>query len=84
MMLAGSGRSVYISIAEQLICRNVKQFREGLVFKAYRLVRHSTLGSRVIKKVAARAEGAEEHSGRLGCFVATPTPLPRTLGIGLR
>ena len=30
--------------------RNVNRFRGGLVFKAHRLVYHSTLGSRVIKK----------------------------------
>ena len=30
--------------------RNVKRFRGGLVFKAHRLVYHSTLGWRVIKK----------------------------------
>jgi len=30
--------------------RNVKRFRGGLVFKAYRRVYHSTLGWRVIKK----------------------------------
>jgi len=30
--------------------RNVKRFRGGLVFKAHRLVYHSTLGLRVIKK----------------------------------
>jgi len=29
---------------------NVKRFRGGLVFKAHRLVYHSTLGWRVIKK----------------------------------
>ena len=29
---------------------NVQWFRGGLVFKAHRLVYHSTLGSRVIKK----------------------------------
>ena len=29
---------------------NVKRFRGGLVFKAHRLLYHSTLGSRVIKK----------------------------------
>jgi len=28
----------------------VKRFRDGLVFKAHRLVYHSTLGLRVIKK----------------------------------
>ena len=30
--------------------RNVKRFRGGLVFKAHRLVYHSTLGWRIIKK----------------------------------
>jgi len=30
--------------------RNVKRFRGGLVFKAHRLLYHSTLGSRVVKK----------------------------------
>jgi len=30
--------------------RNVKRFRGGLVFKAHRLVYHSTIGLRVIKK----------------------------------
>ena len=34
----------------QLLSRNVKRFRRGLVFKAHRLVHHSTLGWRVIKK----------------------------------
>ena len=31
-------------------CRNVELFRGGLVFKAHRLLYHSTLGSRVMKK----------------------------------
>ena len=31
-------------------CRNVQQFRGGLVFTAQRLLYHSTLGLRVIKK----------------------------------
>ena len=35
---------------EQLLHRNVQRFRGGLVFKAHRLLYHSTLGSRVIKK----------------------------------
>ena len=30
--------------------QSVKRFRGGLVFKAHRLLYHSTLGSRVIKK----------------------------------
>jgi len=37
-----------ISIEEQPLGRNVKRFRGGLVFKAHRLLYHSTLGSRVI------------------------------------
>jgi hypothetical protein len=42
--------SVQFSIQEQLLRRDVKRFRGGLVFKAHRLLSHSTLGSRVIKK----------------------------------
>ena len=37
-------------LSEQLLRRNVKRFREGLAFKAHRLLFHSTLGCRVIKK----------------------------------
>ena len=37
-------------IDNQLLRRNVKWFRGGLVFKAHRLLFHSTLGLRVIKK----------------------------------
>ena len=39
-----------VSNYEQLLRRNVKRFRGGLVYKARRLVYQSTLGSRVIKK----------------------------------
>jgi len=35
---------------EQLLHRNVKRFRGRLVFKAHRLLYHSTLGLRVLKK----------------------------------
>ena len=35
---------------EQPPYRDVKQFQSGLVFKALRLLHHSTLGLRVIKK----------------------------------
>ena len=35
---------------KQLLRINVKRFREGLVFKAHRLLFHSTLGWRVINK----------------------------------
>ena len=38
------------AIEDQLLRRNVKRFRGGLVFKAHRLLYHPTLGSRVIKK----------------------------------
>jgi len=37
-------------IPEQKLYRNVQRFRGGLVFKALRLLYHSTLGLRVIKK----------------------------------
>ena len=35
----------------------MKRFREGLVFKAHRLLYHATLGLRVIKKKVGTAEG---------------------------
>ena len=38
------------SIQEQLLYKNVRRFRGELVFEAYRLLYHSTLGFRVIKK----------------------------------
>jgi len=37
-------------MVEDLLRRNVKRFRGGLVFEAHRLLYHSTLGLRVIKK----------------------------------
>ena len=48
----GSGRvlSVQLSIQEHLVDRVVNRFQGGLVFQAHRLLYHSTLGSRVIKK----------------------------------
>ena len=39
--------------------RNVKRFRGGLVCKARRLVNHSTLGSRVVKKQKHRMVAGE-------------------------
>ena len=39
---------LHFSISEQLLSRNVEQ--EGLVFNAHRLMYHSILGSRAIKK----------------------------------
>ena len=41
---------------EQLLNRNVQRFRGGLVFEAHRLVNHSTLGLRIIKKKYLRTE----------------------------
>ena len=42
---------------EQLLYRNVKRFQGGLVFKAHRLLYHSTLGLRVIKKTKKTCRG---------------------------
>ena len=43
--------SVYdLGCMEQLLGRNVKRFRGGLVFKAHRRMYHSTLGLRVINQ----------------------------------
>ena len=52
---------------------NVKRFRGGLVFKAHRLLHHSTLGLRVIKKKKVRvwAEGF-----RVGCEEVLPQQPP--------
>jgi hypothetical protein len=55
------------SIKGQLLCKNVKRSRGGLVFKVDRLVYHSTLGLRVIKK--RRRRGSNKRSRfRLGGF----------------
>ena len=43
-------REVQFSIEEQLLHRNEKRSRGGLVFKAHRCVYHSNLGSRIRKK----------------------------------
>ena len=39
-----------VEVQEQLLGKNVERLRGGLVFKAHRLVYHSTLGSRVMMK----------------------------------
>ena len=58
------------SIQEQLLLRNVKRFRGGLVFKAHRLVYPSTLGLRVRKK--KEEEGLRMSSSSTpGCTPAT-------------
>ena len=46
----GARRENIAILGEQLFYRNVQRFRARLVFKAHRLVYHSTLGLRVIKK----------------------------------
>ena len=43
-------RAVSSPITSQLLGRNMMRFRGGLVCEAYRLVYHSTLGSRVLQK----------------------------------
>ena len=46
----GQRRCREFSIYGQVLRRNVKWFRGGLVFKAHRFVHRSTVGWRVIKK----------------------------------
>ena len=46
-----------------LLCRIVKRFRGGLVFKAHRLLYHSTLGLRVIKQ--KKKQERKGNRGRL-------------------
>ena len=63
-----SNRSVQFSIQAQLlhinvVHINVKRFRGGLVFKAHRLVYHSTLGLRVIKKKKTSSRGVVDAFG---------------------
>ena len=65
------------SISEQLLSRNVKRFRGGLVFKAHRLVYHSTLGLIVIKKKVRTtwrrgSGGAARASRRTRALIRTP------------
>ena len=50
-LLSWEGRTIEFSIGRQLLHRNVKRLRGGLVFKAHkRLVCHSSLGWRLMKK----------------------------------
>ena len=58
---------------EQLLHTNVQPFRGGLVYKAHRLVNHSTLGLRVMKnKIRWRkAKG--------GCVASAPAQADATL-----
>ena len=54
---------VYLYISG-MPCIIVKQFREGLVFKAHRLVYYSTLGSRLIKTKKSMPWGVSENRVR--------------------
>ena len=53
----------------------MKQFRGGLVFKAHRLVYHSTLGLRVIKKKKKKKKTGFEPRLEMATH-ATPTRAP--------
>ena len=60
--------------------RNVKQFRGGLVLKAYRLLHHSSLGWRVIKKREEHAQRLLDGKGQdLDKVAGGPHPAPCTL-----
>ena len=48
--VAEHARSKKLPLQEQVLWRNVKRSGGGLVFKAHRLVHHSTLGLRIIKQ----------------------------------
>ena len=58
---------------EKLLYRNVKRFRDGLVFEAHKLLHHRTLGLRVIKK----KEGAHVRLFRIENIKATVFALGR-------
>ena len=57
---------------EQLLRRNVKRFRGGLVFQAHRLLYHSTLGLRVIKKKRSSLKWFPECSAKTGVCLELP------------
>jgi len=61
-----------------------KRFRGGLVFKAHRIVYHSTLGWRVIKKKKKKLQpfsaqkGCKPFTPRGGRFLMSEVPLQST------
>jgi len=59
-------RPVCIQCLEQLLRRNVKRFRGGLLFKAHILVYQSTLGWRVLKQkqVGGTGRGCDGDGAR--------------------
>jgi len=74
------------SFASQLLSRNVKRFRGGLVFKAHRWLNHSTLGSRVIKKKEGVGCTGKTTSlaSALDMFMAILATCKRVQGSGFR
>ena len=51
---------------DSLDCKVVQRFRSGLIFKAHRLLYHSTLGLRVIKKKTCKATaGCIRHNQQI-------------------
>ena len=55
LQCGGLPSRVQIHVKNNLLRRNVKRFRGGLVSKAHRLECHSTLGLRVVKKKKTRS-----------------------------
>ena len=74
-MLQGLGFRIY---------GHVKRFRGGLVFKAHRLVYHSTLGWRVIKKKKLRTRSCLCAPVQTGYLRATSKRLKRCPEAGHR
>jgi len=69
VLLQGPRRRVFLMSEIPLYCRQHRPLQtdrsrgiDGLVFKAHRLVFHSTLGSRVIKKKKRRGIDAGKHA----------------------
>jgi len=67
------------------LAKKIKKFREGLVFKAHRLLYHSTPGSKVMKKKEKRARpsllfpASVRRGGATGVTCSEETaPPPRT------
>ena len=53
---------------------NVQRFRGGLIFKAHRLVYHSTLGLRVIKKKKKKKRARRKKAGASSIVIPIPAP----------
>ena len=69
--------SVQFSNYEQLLRRVVLRFRGGLVFQAQRMLYHSTLGSRVIKKKIPVGGGPGPERGYQNLSGQIPKGVPR-------